>query len=50
MEQADDTYFGLGQRVLGTDQEEYSLLDVRTLQLEVIDDGSATDTEPSGEG
>lgn len=50
VEQAADTYFGLGQRVLGTDQGEYSLLDVRTFELEVIDDGSATDTEPSGEG
>lgn len=50
VEQADDTYFGLGQRVLGTDQGEYSLLDVRTLDLDVSEDESGTDAEAPVEG
>ena len=39
---ADDVYEGLGQRVLATDVDEYSLLDVREIVLQ-----SAAE-EPSG--
>jgi type VI secretion system protein ImpE len=41
LDQGDDLYLGLGQRILVTDQDEYSLLEVRNIILaaSVSDDG-----------
>ena len=41
IEQAADTFYGMGQRVLCTDVGEYSLLDVRTIEFQ-----SASDSAP----
>jgi len=46
IEQAEDTYYGMGQRLLCTDVGEYSLLDVRTIELESASD---SDPDPSGQ-
>ncbi|HEY2902239.1 MAG TPA: type VI secretion system accessory protein TagJ [Polyangia bacterium] len=35
------TYLGVGQRLLATDAGEFPLMDVRTIQLDVVDDGAA---------
>lgn len=40
-EQDENTYFGRGQRVWCTDQAEYSLLDVRTLEIDRADQADA---------
>lgn len=40
LEQGEDVYVGLGQRMLATDQGEYPLMDVRTISLDVPDQGS----------
>jgi len=41
-----DTYFGIGQRVLATDGGEYSLLDVRTLEIQSeLADAEAPESE-----
>lgn len=36
VEKADDTFFGVGQRVFMTDESEYDLFDVRTLELSSV--------------
>ncbi|HVR63522.1 MAG TPA: type VI secretion system accessory protein TagJ [Polyangia bacterium] len=41
VEKADGTYIGLGQRQLATDQGEFALLDVRTIQLDSTDSDGA---------
>lgn len=47
-EEDDDTFVGLGQRMLATDLGEYSLLDVRTLVFEASDDeGESPDDQPA---
>ena len=33
LEQDDEVYFGLGQRMLATDQDEYPLMDIRTIKF-----------------
>jgi type VI secretion system protein ImpE len=46
-EVAEDSYFGIGQRVLATDAGEYSLLDIRTI---TFDSGDAeTDADPQSD-
>ncbi len=47
IEQAADTFYGMGQRVLCTDVGEYSLLDVRTIEFESASD-SAPETPSDG--
>jgi len=37
VERPGSTYLGLGQRLLATDQGEFPLMDVRTIQLDVVD-------------
>lgn len=39
LDQGEDTYHGIGQRVLATDLEEYSLLDIRGIVVEPTVDG-----------
>ena len=43
VEQADNFYVGLGQRVLATDVEEYSLLNVRHIALDTAETGGDDD-------
>jgi type VI secretion system protein ImpE len=38
-DQGDGVFFGLGQRVLATDADEYPLMEIRDVNLEIPDDG-----------
>ncbi len=47
IEQAEDTFYGMGQRVFYTDAGEYPLLDVRTLEFETTPEAES-DTQDAG--
>jgi type VI secretion system protein ImpE len=48
-EVAADTFLGRGQRVFTTDSEDYSLLELTTLELDTSEEGDGSSGEPSGE-
>ena len=47
VQQTEDAYFGMGQRLIATDQGDYGLLDVREIVLDVDVDEDAAPTNPS---
>lgn len=45
---AGERWTGIGQRVLTTDQGEYGLLDIRSLEFDSVDDGATATAEVAG--